>query len=433
MSRINIAGFGTGRIEQLSSVAVRYSEALNVRFIDFYRYAIFSQFDRRANSIYLRIPRRLRIEGMTGTALEWVSALTMLMKTSDSQFCTTLPLQGVVSGFGLLTDERRWCPLCLEEMVAGAGLVYEPLVWRVNEASCCTVHFRALVSVCNQCKRGEQRFFVPNARVGCCRHCGVWLGCSDIEMQRAADETQVSAALLCSELLLLPQLLSKNEAMLPAKFAVRALRSHFFAGSNKRMGDEIGEKATHIGCYVRGEITPPLSVFIRLALATRTTMRQIFVTHEFLCSGGDVTSAHSCTSCGLQNTPNGGCFQSGKSSCRGNDDSAGEALSSTTIESANRGPSRWRRRTGPDESDRIRAKADALQAIQKKVAFVQSVERVVTDLKESGAPRPSVECVRILISSRASALNPWERTVITSSVSQAYAVGEDAISDGPRS
>ncbi|QBR02507.1 TniQ family protein [Paraburkholderia pallida] len=428
MSRINIGGFGTGNVEQASSLAIRYAEALNVRFIDFYRYAIFPQSGRHAKTAYMQIPRRLYTEGMTTTALEWVLALATLMRTSDVQYCTTLPLQGAISGRGLNTDERRWCPQCLDEMADSGEVIYEPLVWRMCDA-CCTVHATALASVCPLCKRGAQTFLVPNARVGCCRHCGAWLGHPKAAMERAVDERQISASRLCSELVLLPQLLGEHEALVPSKVAVQALWSHFFDASSERMGQAIGETAARIRCYLRGDLTAPLSVIVRLALVTQTTMRQIFVTQEFLDSGSGVTVEPSVvSSLHVLESPSAGRLVSDARNVddgtQGNPPSSGDSSTSRKIW-------RWRRRNALGEQAQVRARNAARQAVEKKVSFAHKVKVIVADLKTSGAPQPSIKAVKQLISSRGPLLNPWERMIIASRISQVYSVGESAISDGP--
>jgi TniQ len=428
MSRIQIGGEGTGRIEQLSSFAARYAEALDVRLIDFYRYGILTQFGRvPSNPCRLFVPAKLVIDGIGETAIKWAAALASLTGLSGLQRCSVLPFQGALASRRLVTLPRRWCPHCLEEMADGSGPVYEPLVWRICEVECCTRHLIQLVDKCPSCQLGGQTSLVANARVGCCRHCGAWLGCPiSSESAAVVGRSGLAQAALCEELLLIPQKLGEEEAIASSDVTVRVLRDTFFEGSGSHMARCIGELPGQLNAYARGDYPAPLHVFLRVARVTGASMRQIFVTHDFDDTG----------------PPSDGLFplrraRPWKSAARDvvvgelkkAVDNNGDVSVRQVAIGLNTDPVNvWR--WFPDQAkqlSQLHARRVARGMAEKKVAYMKKVRDVVFALRASGAEQPTEGDMRVLLDDPGATLNPWKRAVIAGLIAEAYSVGERAI------
>ncbi|MFM0215457.1 TniQ family protein [Paraburkholderia caledonica] len=288
MFRISPAGIGSGGVEQISSFAMRFAEAMAVSFADFFRELVAPRLYKKK-----RRPQRVSvvskgvIDGMTRTAAEWVAALEDVASVGDLSTCTLLPFAGAIGPRRLVTTNRRWCPICLQEMADnGTRPVYEPLVWRLEEVTVCPVHNMRLVSECPECKCGGQVPLVFNARVGCCRHCGAWMG----QSAPSHDELPISeferhCALTCEELLALPGSLPEGRHVLPSKVAVESLRDVFFEGNGAALARATGGLASQVNGYATGEFPAPLHFFLRAGYVTGATMQDILVTNNFDIAG----------------------------------------------------------------------------------------------------------------------------------------------------
>lgn len=284
MFRIAPGGVGCGRIEQLSSFAIRYAQDMAVPFVDLYRELIAPQiYGRREKPVRINIVSRVVVDGITKTAVDWTSALEKVTSVHDLSRCTLLPFAGVIGARRLVSVARRWCSVCLFEMVEqGSGSVYEPLVWRLEEVTICSRHRKSLTSTCPSCGKGGQLPFTANARVGCCRHCGCWMARTpDTTTPDVGTDFEVFAADQCESLLSLPAQLSEGARILPSAAAVQALRDVFYRGNGAELARAIGELPGQVNGYASGEFPPPLSFYLRAAYVTGASMHQIFLSNDF--------------------------------------------------------------------------------------------------------------------------------------------------------
>lgn len=284
MFRIAPSGVGCGRTEQLSSFAIRYAQEIGVLFIDFYRELLAPEiYDRREKPARINIVSRAVVDGITKTAGDWTSALEKVTSIHDLSHCTLLPFAGVIGARRLVSVTRRWCPTCLFEMVEqGSEAVYEPLVWRLEEVKVCSRHRKSLTTKCPSCGKGGQLPFVANARVGCCRHCGAWMGqAPDAATADVIGDFGMFVAEQCEILLSLPAQLSEGARILPSAAAVQALRDVFYQGNGAEMARAVGELPGQVNGYASGEFPPPLSFYLRAAYVTGASMHQIFLSNDF--------------------------------------------------------------------------------------------------------------------------------------------------------
>lgn len=428
MWRMEIAGHGTGRIEQLSSFAARCAEAINVLFSDLYRYEIFPRFGRDApNPSRIFVPGRLVIEAISNVATEWVQALSATTGVSGLQLCTALPYDGVLAARRrFITAARRWCPRCLEEMADETGLIYEPLVWRVSEVTCCPRHDGVgLVERCSRCGRTEQTSLVSNSRVGCCRYCGAWLGRQADCGAASIKPLEVARANMCEEFVVLPQKLANGESIASSKVAINAVRSKFFVGSGARMARSIGVPPSHVNAYGNGDCLAPLDIFLRISQITGASMRDIFVEHKF--EDIDAEPGQGSFPVRVVKPKSVGVSEAAAHELLSSIEKGGAISVREAARRANVDPTNVRR-WYPD----LTRRASALHALTmrreaeaRRNEFAEKVRAVLCKLKQSGAPAPTTRETRVLFGQGAT-LNPWKRAVIGRCLAQHFAATEQA-------
>ena len=72
-----------------------------------------------------------------------------------------------------------WCPLCYEESKLN-GVIYEPLIWAIEDISVCAKHNVKLNFRCPNCNY-TSRFYGREERIGYCTYCKTWLGSGHTE------------------------------------------------------------------------------------------------------------------------------------------------------------------------------------------------------------------------------------------------------------
>jgi hypothetical protein len=420
MFRIEPFGVRTGRTEQLSSFSARYAEAMSVTFSDFYRKYLFPMlYEGKPKPPRANLISRAVIDGMAKTAVDWTTALQKACSVGDLTGLTMLPFQGSVAPKRLVTLERRWCPQCLQAMAEkdSAG-VYEPLVWRLEEVEVCSRHNRPLSAQCPKCGKGGQLPLVFNFRVGCCRHCGSWMGSQDEFEGKGAvpDAFQLYTAKQCEDLLALPGQLSDGEHVLPSSVAASAIREVFFQGNGSAMARSLGSLPGQINAYTNGEFPAPLYLFLRAGFSTGATMHQMFVSNGFESS----ELARPDTSFELRRAEPKRYGEQVlidnmlKEALQG-DGSA--SVRSIAINLCLEPLTVWRRSPKLSaEVSKQHAAFRATSATKLRREFEQEVQIVISSFEQRGH-RPSSDDLRVALRDPACFLNDWKRTVIHNAMS----------------
>jgi TniQ len=115
------------------------------------------------------------LNGLGVMAKDWVGALEFLTLRSDLSLLTMLPWKEVFPTQGLLRFKRAWCPSCYEEWRLKDGILYEPLLWAINDVTICLNHSRPLISDCPHCGKSLPHLD-RKYRSGYCSKCNGWLG-----------------------------------------------------------------------------------------------------------------------------------------------------------------------------------------------------------------------------------------------------------------
>ncbi len=106
-----------------------------------------------------------------------IHTLEMLTRRTDLHVLTLWTWMGVIHTVGLMRSHRAWCPGCYEEWRTAGQIVYEPLLWALQEISICSHHHQRLQQSCpyQDCAR-LQPWLAWQSRPGYCAYCYRWLG-----------------------------------------------------------------------------------------------------------------------------------------------------------------------------------------------------------------------------------------------------------------
>ncbi|WP_409333843.1 TniQ family protein [Burkholderia sp. Bp8963] len=402
---------GGGRVEQLSSFAIRCAEQISVCFIDFYREKIAPLFfEGRALPQRVTVRKGAIIDGTLGAAEEWANALNRFTGRRDLQTCTLLPWRDVLAPRRLARDSRAWCSVCLEEMRVKGEPVYEPLVWRFREVDVCPDHRARLATVCPACGRGRQHTFSATARVGCCRYCGSWMGraeVSDVALQVTEHETFYART--CEQMLELSSTFDESQ-FLSSDLAVQALRDVFFGGRGSTMAKAIGHGPRQVNKYQEGAAPAPLNVFLRAAWVTGATPEQIFVTGRFDCQGAPRETVFDGYRARSERTLGRGELRRGLDAALA--EPSGASVRSVALRLGIDPTVIWRSEPAlAARLSRAYAVHVAEESQRKKASFEQSVLKVAEEFRACGR-RPTLDEMREALGGSACFINPWRRHVV---------------------
>lgn len=106
--------------------------------------------------------------------LDYIKALEQLTGRDDIQFLSMINWRGIFQR-EVLSNYRKWCPACLEEMRVSSKIIYEPLLWYISSVKNCDIHGAVLQKKCPYC---ESKLSLIHSKIsmGYCSICNEWLG-----------------------------------------------------------------------------------------------------------------------------------------------------------------------------------------------------------------------------------------------------------------
>ncbi|WP_222838801.1 TniQ family protein, partial [Nostoc cycadae] len=115
------------------------------------------------------------LNGMGKWVEKLIPAIESLTLRNDLRFLTMLNWTQLIPPRNLLRSVRAWCPICYEHWRVNHQIIYEPLLWSLNELTVCMLHCQKLCTNCPHCGK-ENRFLAWHSRPGYCSKCRKWLG-----------------------------------------------------------------------------------------------------------------------------------------------------------------------------------------------------------------------------------------------------------------
>ena len=269
--RLEPRGLGTAQRESLSSYLMRLAHEHCVspsRLVDAMRLSpsVPNNFDDDAWAYGY-------VSGVGVVAQAWSKAVAEMTGHATLESLTLLPLSGVVSTTGLMSERRKWCPECLR-CDQSEDIPHGRLLWEISIVEACPEHGVRLADTCGWC--GLARPIWRNKRLPhLCAVCGgpLWK-CSP---RRNSNEDQLRISELVAEFLNDPQFdrgAWKHAANGPAAFLRTAALLHF-EGKTSRLASSLGISKGGMHEWCSGRHRPRFS-------------RLVLIADRFGCSIADV-------------------------------------------------------------------------------------------------------------------------------------------------
>lgn len=120
-----------------------------------------------------------------------VQSLETLTERTDLRALTLLTLTDVLPLRGLIRLTKAWCPGCYEEWRRAGKIIYDPLLWVLQEVSVCVRHSQYLRMSCpySDCARSLPAL-TWRSQSGYCAYCHRWLG-AQLEGANAVPEEEL--------------------------------------------------------------------------------------------------------------------------------------------------------------------------------------------------------------------------------------------------
>lgn len=178
--RLAPIGLGTALVESAASYIHRLAAAHGLPTWVLVRHELAPRFRRPSVALPnghcdLFGPMGATINGNNPTAAEMASILEALTGQGGLINLTFKPWAWGLSTGRLIRRHQAWCPGCLEEWRAQGTVIYQPLIWSLENLQTCPAHECALEHQCRACGRSH----TPLGRHhwnGRCPKCRAWLG-----------------------------------------------------------------------------------------------------------------------------------------------------------------------------------------------------------------------------------------------------------------
>jgi len=277
--RLEPIGIGTPYVECLTSYVARLARMHHVLPKELVKREILPaqgimdtnvRFYGRLNDIWTGNSRSINSIGPITD--RWLKALQMLTFCDDLHFLTMFTWSEIISVKNLIRFNKAWCPRCFEDRKKAHQILYEPLLWSLNEVNVCPIHRQPLITKCSVCQK-SQPFLVQSTLVGCCSYCGSWLGSGSELVEEAglpvADdiEKQIWVAEVIGELLATAPNFSRKPLREPLVANMQRCLEQYTGGNLNSFARLCGINDTYIrGFLYKGQMLR-LEIFLRICSA----------------------------------------------------------------------------------------------------------------------------------------------------------------------
>jgi transcriptional regulator with XRE-family HTH domain len=133
---------------------------------------------RHAGILHISEGKKTNLLNATGLratlAVQFLETLTM---RQDLRHLTLLAWSEILCLRGLVCATRAWCQECYEHWREHGEIIFDPLLWAIQEVTTCALH---QIPLCQQCPNPDCARPLPalcwRSRPGYCAYCQEWLG-----------------------------------------------------------------------------------------------------------------------------------------------------------------------------------------------------------------------------------------------------------------
>lgn len=218
------------------------------------------------------------VNGLGKYAELFVAHTESLSGAKSLALSTLLPLSDLLpsTGCGLLSDRPKWCPECIQEMLATYNDSYSPLIWSLKLYRACTKHKQPLVDICPHCDRVQP--FIPRyPDLSRCAYCyqGLNVRRPDENLEFTEFDYWVFAAIedLIANLNRFGQVVSANTFRSFIKSAVE----YFSKGNQSDFCKSIGLNSWAVKGWLRNNEKPSLPQLLTICYCINVLPSEMFL------------------------------------------------------------------------------------------------------------------------------------------------------------
>lgn len=131
------------------------------------------------------------LNGVKSRAKDLTKILERLTHRTDLKYLTLLPLSEILNTANqrILRQQKAWCAVCYKDWKETNKVVYEPLLWCLEQVEFCQYHRCLLFEKCPYCGK-KMKHLTTYSKPGYCSSCYKWLG--DIAKYAELTDLQLS-------------------------------------------------------------------------------------------------------------------------------------------------------------------------------------------------------------------------------------------------
>ncbi len=207
-----------------------------------------------------------------------VNAVEQLTQQQNLHLLTLLPWTEHLPTRNLLSQQRKWCPICYEDWYRDKQTVYEPLVWALKVVDVCPKHREPLRQNCPHCHCANLPL-AWEARPGHCYKCLSWLGSSDITETVSFSESELKWKLWVAnsigELLAATPLLHTHSNKHIVSQSLRTYVSITANGNVAEFARRIQIPRNTVWLWCEGKNQPQLEALLKICYCLNTSLLEL--------------------------------------------------------------------------------------------------------------------------------------------------------------
>ncbi|MDZ8069099.1 MAG: TniQ family protein [Nostoc sp. DedQUE08] len=174
-------GIGTPMIESLTSYVTRLAHShgvfVNTLLSRIVNPLLQQTFIKNSTGRGLKafFNRSHALNGYGIMATDFVEVLNHLTLHNQLELLTLIPFSNILVTKGLLRPHKAWCPICYQHWKENKQIIYDPLLWSLNDVRICLIHQHTLVQNCPHC-HSQLLWLNWKSTLGYCSQCFQWLG-----------------------------------------------------------------------------------------------------------------------------------------------------------------------------------------------------------------------------------------------------------------
>lgn len=216
-------------------------------------------------------------DGIGSVPEEWTGILSQLTGVVGLEDLTLIPMKSLFPSMKLVSQKKKWCPLCLNEGISN-GTPYGQLLWSIEVVSACPKHKIKLHSNCCCNVPSLVHSFFQKQLPWICPKCGTSLAMIYEENLITATSEELSHSILVAELLGInpSQFIDLDQKKVVSKFLLHAADINFH-GNVAQLAKALGVHKGSLHSWVHQENSPSILQVVNIATKCKVPLRSVLI------------------------------------------------------------------------------------------------------------------------------------------------------------